>query len=274
MKHYFILSVVAIAATLFSCKQEIVQTQLRDEQTYSKLVPSVREVLQQTSRGTIAIGGPRNIFDYVGIQHNTRLEEILQQYPHGINSKNFTTTTYAEYFKNEEKIPTELLTILQKEITPENYNLGFPTIVDSIKDEHLRICISRILKETKEGNFANIEELSFYLTTIENNIQQSSLFLMEDKEIILSMLSIYRHSAQYWNKKLGEYDFDLFGKSWKQWLIVAGCDAVGGLIGGLIGSSCPGVGTVVGAIRGSFLGSAAALSAIEIAEYNEFEPVF
>ena len=42
----------------------------------------------------------------------------------------------------------------------------------------------------------------------------------------------------------------------------------------LIGSSCPGVGTAVGAIRGSFLESAAALSAMEIAEYNELEPVF
>ncbi len=240
----------------------------------SELVPTMQEVRLASDATSVGAENIQNPFDNVGVQHNIKLAEILQKYPHGISSENFNEQTYIEYFRDDDEISPELLKRLQKEITLNNYRLDFPSVMGSIEDKLTRECVSRFFKETREGNFADLGEFTFYVKTVEDRVQESPRLKAEDKELILSVTSIYRHSAQFWNTKLGECDFHLFGKSWKQWLVVAGCDAVGGIIGGLIGSSCPGVGTALGAMRGSFLGSATALCVMEIADYEEYEPVF
>ena len=255
---------------------DVVSNDAEIDAEINELIPSVEEVLSDTSTVPLLAEAPvaNILYTEIGQKHNEGLAGLLELYPHGVSSKNLEEQTFNNYFRhhNYGEVPPAILEALKKNITLENYSKGFPDIVAQFQNKGTRKYLSRFLSEIKKGRFASINDFSRYIGTVQNRLNRTRILKEQDKSSVLSMLSIYNSSANFWNKKTGENEICFFGWSWKSWLIMAGCDAIGGLIGGLIGSTIPGYGTAGGAIVGAIAGSALAGSVIKIVDESEYNP--
>ncbi len=263
MKKVLVGIAMVALISFFSCEQEKINTSENQ-----KIESSAQDFLVEgNTSSTVAIIS-ENPYDYVGEQHNIGLDAIMRKFPDGINKENFSTGELQTFFG--EDASSELYDTIQKYITLEDCVRGFPNVLDLIQDPKAKECVAGILHEIRHAKFENIKEFATYINTVEKRIKDTFTLTKQDKESILSMLSVYRHSAQYWGTEYkGGY---ILLWSWRNFFITVTCDAVGALIGGLIGSGCPVTGTVGGAIQGGVLASALAYSLIKVVEYEE--PVY
>jgi len=212
-----------------------------------------------TNSQTICTENTENTYEFVGRLHNLILIEFLEEYPNAENMTNDEVMDVIEgiLLNNDEFVSMlesdEYFRMTQQEI--EGIIMDYPNDFENvIEGLGLSIELEERLTEFISVTINFTSEYSDYIDFVldyEEALLAETLPNEEEKEFILAITSIARHSACLWNEIYEEEK----GKG-GTWLVI-GADVLGGIIGGAAAS--PGFWTVAaGALSGASGASAIA----------------
>ena len=188
-----------------------------------------------------------NPFDYAGQIHNEVVQAYLDKYPDGTrNITEMAAVTDALCLENDkfrehygtEIVPTDPQ-VIEKIVRDYENDYTFIREMISQKDvseltkEKLKDLIDFIITESQQEREPNYEVFDSKLANFERDIMNSGDYSQEESEILLSSISIARHSACLWH---GQYAGELMkGKkprrSFWHWVTVIVGD-IGGFLDG------------------------------------------
>lgn len=237
---------------------------------------------------------PDNLWDSVGIYHNQALAYVAQEavgQPRTLSNyvgyaNQFITNTFGARVENISSILlsasevgtllSDTATFFQNLIDNSNYSGNVKTYFSSL--------ISTI-KDTTDDRYIDYFYKKSGIVEIENNVLSDASLSQTEKDEILRVTSVARHSLFYWKNTiqgnlngsvLKESEFTGSGpngsefnggeslsapkKKWWKWLIIGFCDVAGAISGGP---------TFFGAIAGAAGASSGAAAVIEFFEPSE-----
>ncbi|MEM9545412.1 MAG: hypothetical protein AAGA77_05540 [Bacteroidota bacterium] len=170
-----------------------------------------------------------NPYNTVGIEHNditlnsgaleaNTLEEIVEMISAYTNEPDLTLDLFLE---NGVDIDYE-----NKAYTAQYEN--------DMSDEAVDFVAS--FAETALNGELSFEETMIYVIELENDIVFNSNYSESDKESILSMLAVFRHSGSMWYNEPPLPQADMPKINWREVAVADGLGAIGGVGFGLLGS--------------------------------------
>lgn len=176
---------------------------------------------------------PINQYDMAGKLHNQYLKEIM-----GMNIKNYSETSYFDIAIEEFNISATVSREIREAITNENYRNDFVyTIEKNVTSRRVQNILINLFNTTRTKNdnglYTGYTDFVNDINNFENQIIADNTLEDSSKELLLSVTSVYRHSAAYWSNYLQNQGIEANPKlSWWKWLVFGAADAVGGLLGG------------------------------------------
>ena len=216
----------------------------------------------------------QNPYEEVGISHNSILEEsmnnvMLQKEITGscdigyaITTSNIISSSYGYDTTYGRQISLAVIA---------DSNNNFAKAIDNYVSAEVKDVFNSILDDIYTLGNSDETDYGKYKEIIVNYEDQiiSGDFSDEDKQILLSGTSVFRHSLYFWDNS--GYEFEQ--KSVWKWITVGVADAAGALCGtatGITAGTTLGVGPVVGGIAGGIVGAVGA-SASAASLYDNLE---
>ena len=216
------------------------------------------------SRGDGCDIDTENTFDFAGQIHNEVSVEFLNQYPKGIEDMNemfaITGAICLENDKYIEHYGTNIThsdsAVIEKIINDSEDNYSYSreiirqkNVSDLTKDKLLQL-VDFVVSESQQEREPDYKMFDSKLANFERDIMNSNDFSPEESELILSSISIARHSACLWNSQLaGEYMTGRKGIGFWGWIKVIVSDIVAYIEGGGQPTLLNGLGTAVASIQ-------------------------
>ena len=227
----------------------------------------------------VAVGSPlalneQNPYEEVGIQHNSILREsmnnvMLQKEITGNCDIGYAITT-SNIISSSYGYDTTFGRQISLAVIADSNN-NFTKAIDKYVSAEIKDVFNSIVDDIYTLGNSNETDYSKYKEIIvdyENQILSGD-FSEEDKQILLSGSSVFRHSLYFWDNS--DYEFEQ--KSVWKWITVGVADAAGAVCGtatGVAASATLGIGAVVGGIAGGIVGAVGA-SASAASLYDNLE---
>lgn len=222
-----------------------------------------------------------NKYDYAGRDHNIILENVVEKWNENLTMDDYINFSRDEFFAIYSNEPsqtfpsnTSIINVLEdadNDFANVIRNTNFNTVVKQHLSDFIELLVS--FEATNNNKYSDLKN---QIISFETKIISDNSLLEEDKEIILSVTSIGRHSAYFWNTTYlnalsngyvtsGYVVKGFFGKRpfWK-WATVIICDVAGGISGGAAaGAVSGGVVLIAGAVAGAAGASSGASSLVD-----------
>lgn len=212
----------------------------------------------------------QNKWDTCGVMHNNILKAVVankinlgkvtndyidysnNQF-HEIYDPNYTITTLTT-----EQVRTVMADSTNYYVNVIDNNIHYTTTVKTSLSEFFMIIANSSTEENLTYSIMKNKIIRYEDNIIASNISET------DKDEILKVTSVARHSLYFWNKELGDLtEISITGKRpiWK-WIVVGLADVAGGAAGATAGS-LTGVLAVAGGVAGAAGASSGASSLVD-----------
>lgn len=213
-----------------------------------------------------------NVWDSIGVKHNEILSDLKA------NRANLSSTDdyigYSLYRFHERYDPYYTITTLTNSeirdvLTDSTYQYMNGIAANTYYSEDVKNNILEfyhLLENISDEEDISYGDLKNYITNFEEYIIESSLD-SSDKDEVLKITSLARHSFYFWYIELGDVKTTttIFASRrkpiWK-WIVVGVADIAGGVAGATIGSPT-GIGAIGGGLAGGVGASAGAASLVD-----------
>ncbi|AZA93597.1 Uncharacterised protein [Chryseobacterium nakagawai] len=217
-----------------------------------------------------------NPYDNAGKVHNEILQKVVEKWDENLTTDDYINISREEFFKlyPGENPEIFLPNIKIKSILDDSDNnyataLNNPNLSPIVRN-HMSSFIKLLIdfEATNNNDYAALKET---IISFETSIINNSAINDKDKASILSVTSIGRHSAYFWNTIYldalanGYSPSSIIAKKpWWKWVAVGLADVAGGISGGAAaGAVSGGVVLIGGAIAGAVGASAGASSLVD-----------
>lgn len=216
-----------------------------------------------------------NPYDQIGVKHNIVIADVMAN----ATSLNTTddyinyarTVSYREFGWSASSTPSPTNTQIINVINDVGHNFGnviSNSNFSTIGKQQLTAFINIMITANSNQN-ANYNDLKSKLVSFEVDLDKNSLISSVEKQNILQVTSVARHSAYYWYNDMldaKEYNSKLPAgaqkRKWWQWAVVGLADALGGIAGAVVGSPT-GIVAVGSAVIGAAGASGGAVTVID-----------
>jgi hypothetical protein len=215
-----------------------------------------------------------NPWDDVGIYHNEALEYVKEQAGSVANlaeyvgySNTYVVNTFGEQMSMEEletllPSPDQVESILADEPNWYSNVIESSSYSAAVKEKFSNLIA--LIIDTDGYEDADYCTVKGQIVDFEEQILADETLSTEEKDQVLRVSSVARHSLYFWYMQYLETE-GTAKRKWWQWLVVGVADVAGGIAGGI--ATGP---TVVGVVAGAVAGAAGASSgAAAVMEYFE-----
>lgn len=237
-----VISLAVLSALFFSCSKEQETGRKND---VSLVDTEVYEKYKEASN-------PENPWEHYGLIHNDILDELKSKkiekptmFSKKVNQLDVTINYTLEKF--DEKYGNSVMETGKKSSVDEikhilNDGENFYTnVIDEytkdIKNVHIAIKdLFQVIERYSKDTFVEYADLKADIVAIESKIIEGDYFLSEEeKDFVLKITSIARHSFYYWSSQ--QKIVSKTGKRplWK-WIVVGAADIAGGITGSVAGA--------------------------------------
>lgn len=232
-------------------------------------IKNVKDSTEFSKKELVNPYNKNNKWDSSGIKHNFILSKVvLNKAKLGKNTDayiEYSNAIFHEYF-DKSYTHTCMKISETREVLADSTNL----YANVIKNSNLTTATKEkihdlfgILKNSLSEQNLTYKDVKDKIVNFENDILFSNLKDSE-KDEVLKISSVARHSLYFWNHQLGGSKNSSVSskRRWWKWLVVGIADAAGATSGALVGSPT-GIGAVAGGIAGAAGASAGAASLLD-----------
>jgi hypothetical protein len=261
---------VYLTALFVSCSLLVFNGCSNDESSGNILVQNVAETTPSNNlMSRSGVNSPENNlnpYDEVGVKHNIVISSVMA------NTSLRTTDDYINYARitsynlfgwNETSAPSPTNLQIKNVINDVDHN--FNNVINNsnfstIGKQKLSDFVHIMLTANSNPN-SNYNDLKSQLILFETDLNRDSQISSAEKQNILQVVSVARHSSYFWYINMLEtQDYNknvaingIPKKRWWKWIVIATADALGGVAGAVVGST-----TGIVAVGSSVLAAASA----------------